>query len=137
MKKSYHSIVVPIVDAITALRNCLLCSDADNPLCGVVLNVTVLAIVFPSVPHLGAATAAFCHWFSSVTIHSSSSSQSSAHGCAAYRNGMVRTPIETAIANRDLMLKTRLMRRIEPMSYDPAKAKELLAEAGYPSGIDT
>src|SRR5215469_2828570 len=36
MKKSYHSIVVPIVDAMTALRNCLLCSDADNPLCGMV-----------------------------------------------------------------------------------------------------
>src|SRR5215469_2903151 len=50
MKKSYHSIVVPIVDAMTALRNCLLCSDADNPLCGMVSNVVVFAIVFPSVP---------------------------------------------------------------------------------------
>src|ERR1700746_463850 len=30
MKKSYHSIVVPMVDAMTALRSCALCSDADT-----------------------------------------------------------------------------------------------------------
>jgi hypothetical protein len=50
MKKSYHSIVVPIVDAMTALRNCLLCSVADSLPCGVIPNVAVLAIVFPSGP---------------------------------------------------------------------------------------
>jgi hypothetical protein len=43
MKKSYHSIVVPIVDAMTAFRNCLLCSDAESPL-GVASYVAVLAI---------------------------------------------------------------------------------------------
>src|ERR1700733_9575491 len=31
MKKSYHSIVVPIVAAITALRNCALCSASVTP----------------------------------------------------------------------------------------------------------
>src|SRR6516165_10473992 len=30
MKKSYHSIVVPMVDAMTALRSCALWSDADS-----------------------------------------------------------------------------------------------------------
>jgi hypothetical protein len=35
---------------MTALRNCLLCSDADIPLCTVVPNVAVLAIVFLSLP---------------------------------------------------------------------------------------
>src|SRR6516164_1131923 len=30
MKKSYHSIVVPMVDAMTALRSSALCSDADS-----------------------------------------------------------------------------------------------------------
>jgi hypothetical protein len=30
MKKSYHSIVVPMVDAMTALRSCELWSDADS-----------------------------------------------------------------------------------------------------------
>src|ERR1700722_12813974 len=30
MKKSYHSMVVPMVDAMTALRRCALCSDADS-----------------------------------------------------------------------------------------------------------
>jgi len=44
MKKSYHSIVVPIVDATTAFRNCLLCSDADRPLCRAASYVAVLAI---------------------------------------------------------------------------------------------
>src|ERR1043165_8237887 len=30
MKKSYHSIAVPTVDAITALRSCALCSASGN-----------------------------------------------------------------------------------------------------------
>src|SRR5712671_2220578 len=32
MKKSYHSMVVPTVAAITALRNCALCSASGSPL---------------------------------------------------------------------------------------------------------
>src|SRR5215831_752835 len=39
MKKSYHSIVVPIVDAMTALRSCALCSVPD-----IVSYVVALAI---------------------------------------------------------------------------------------------
>src|SRR5262249_30900316 len=34
-KKSYHSIVVPTVLAISARRNCALCSVSDNPLIGI------------------------------------------------------------------------------------------------------
>jgi hypothetical protein len=30
MKKSYHSMAVPMVEAMTALRNCVLWSDADS-----------------------------------------------------------------------------------------------------------
>jgi hypothetical protein len=40
--KSYHSIVVPIVDAMTALRRFALCSDAD-----IAPYVTVVAIGVP------------------------------------------------------------------------------------------
>src|SRR5580658_3070891 len=43
MKKSYHSIAVPIVDAITALRSCLLCSaSGSTPI------VVAIAIWLPS-----------------------------------------------------------------------------------------
>src|SRR4029077_18384706 len=42
MKKSYHSMVVPIVDAMTALRRFALCSDADS-----VPYVAVVAIEVP------------------------------------------------------------------------------------------
>src|SRR5215471_11324981 len=42
MKKSYHSIVVPIVDAMTALRSCALCSDPDNVSYVVALAIGVL-----------------------------------------------------------------------------------------------
>src|SRR5262252_386225 len=50
MKKSYHSIVVPIVDAMTALRSCALCSDPD-----IVSYVVALAIGVSSsrLPALG------------------------------------------------------------------------------------
>src|SRR5215470_14792827 len=30
MKKSYHSIVVPMVDAMTAFRSCALCSEVER-----------------------------------------------------------------------------------------------------------
>src|SRR5208282_4104079 len=39
MKKSYHSMVVPTVAAITALRNCALCSRSESP-----LDVAILAM---------------------------------------------------------------------------------------------
>ena len=42
MKKSYHSIVVPIVEAMTALRRLALCSDADS--------VPYVAVVVIAVP---------------------------------------------------------------------------------------
>src|SRR6266404_4049406 len=42
MRKSYHSMVVPIVEAMTALRRFALCSDADS-----VPYVAVVAIGVP------------------------------------------------------------------------------------------
>src|SRR5580704_6232925 len=39
MKKSYHSIVVPTVAAITALRSCAPCSESESPLGAAVLDM--------------------------------------------------------------------------------------------------
>ena len=39
MKKSYHSMVVPTVAAITALRSCALCSASESPLDRVVVDM--------------------------------------------------------------------------------------------------
>src|ERR1700682_84233 len=47
MKKSYHSIVVPMVLAITARRNCARCSCVERP--SVALPEVVIAISFPAV----------------------------------------------------------------------------------------
>src|SRR5215467_473764 len=49
MKKSYHSIVVPIVDAMTALRNCALCSGADSPPYVAAIAMVVLRFLAPQV----------------------------------------------------------------------------------------
>src|SRR6516225_3308023 len=48
MKKSYHSIVVPIVDAMTALRSCALCSDPDIVSYVVALAIGVLLRPLPA-----------------------------------------------------------------------------------------
>src|ERR1700719_3903965 len=64
-KKSYHSIVVPTVLAITARRNCARCSKTDSP--SVALSAVVIAALLPQgsalcrrpVPHLSAKND---HW---------------------------------------------------------------------------
>src|SRR4051794_11424404 len=68
MKKSYHSMVVPIVDAMTALRRFALWSDADR-----VPYVVVVAIGVPpgvsSAPRKRALTVGFCrqdYWSPSI-----------------------------------------------------------------------
>src|SRR5580700_3417022 len=65
MKKSYHSIVVPTVLAITARRNCARCSTTDSP--SVALSAVVIAALLPqgsalcrrAAPHLSAKND---HW---------------------------------------------------------------------------
>src|ERR1700680_3597525 len=65
MKKSYHSIVVPTVLAITARRNCARCSKTDSP--SVALSAVVIAALLPqgsalwrrAAPHLSAKND---HW---------------------------------------------------------------------------
>src|SRR6516164_2077091 len=95
MKKSYHSIVVPIVDAMTALRNCLLCSDADNPLCSVVSNVVVLVIVFPSVSSpWSSLRRTLYRRFSCVQAGSQDPCNPRIVGCTTYDNRIV-DPIGT------------------------------------------
>ena len=42
MKKSYHSIVVPMVEAMTALRHCLLWSETANVECTVMVVAIAL-----------------------------------------------------------------------------------------------
>ena len=88
MKKSYHSIVVPIVDAMTAFATVCYARTPTGRFSTWIPHVAVLAIVFPSVPRLGAASAAFYHWFSFVPTGFSSSSPSLAYRLCLIRNGV-------------------------------------------------
>src|SRR5262245_37495015 len=78
MKKSYHSIVVPIVEAMTALRRCALCSDADSVpyvaamamglLLLVSLRPTVQAFCGPVSTRIGGAASVLFHHDGVTTV---------------------------------------------------------------------
>src|SRR5207245_6934418 len=51
MKKSYHSIVVPTVLAITARRSCARCSSTDSP--SIALSAVVIGCIPPAARRYG------------------------------------------------------------------------------------